>query len=153
MEQSYDPIFEEEPILYANFGLRLGAAITDFLILAIPFVIVRHLTGDSDRDPSNSLFKISYNFNYVSTYINCLIGLAYHSLLTASNMQGSLGKRLWRIRITDMNGSRLTLLNAAIRHLGKFLSTLLLFVGFFMMLWDKNNQTLHDRMAGSIVVV
>jgi uncharacterized RDD family membrane protein YckC len=41
---------------------------------------------------------------------------------------------------------------AFIRWLGSILSVIPLFLGYFWMLWDREKQTWHDKMAGSVVV-
>ena len=39
-----------------------------------------------------------------------------------------------------------------IRYLGRIVSTIPLFLGYFWMLWDNENQCWQDKFAGSIVV-
>lgn len=36
--------------------------------------------------------------------------------------------------------------------IGKFVSGLVLGIGFFWAIWDKDNQTWHDKIAGTVVV-
>jgi uncharacterized RDD family membrane protein YckC len=42
--------------------------------------------------------------------------------------------------------------NAFIRFIGRYVSTIVLFLGYFWMLWDKEKQCWHDKFAGDVVV-
>jgi uncharacterized RDD family membrane protein YckC len=37
-------------------------------------------------------------------------------------------------------------------YVGKFLSSLFFYLGFFWMLWDSQKQAWHDKIAGTVVV-
>ena len=36
--------------------------------------------------------------------------------------------------------------------IGRYISTIPLFLGYFWMLWDPNKQTWHDKIANCLVV-
>jgi uncharacterized RDD family membrane protein YckC len=42
--------------------------------------------------------------------------------------------------------------SAAVRYVGYWVSSILLLIGYFMVIWDPKKQGLHDKMAGSYVV-
>lgn len=64
------------------------------------------------------------------------------------------GKLLCTIRIIDArSGGKPGLGQAVLRYIGYIISTLTLGIGYLWMLWDKNNQALHDKIAGTLVVV
>jgi len=50
-------------------------------------------------------------------------------------------------------GDRVSFLQAFGRNLGKILSGLILYIGFFMAIWTDKKQTLHDQMANTYVVL
>ena len=56
------------------------------------------------------------------------------------------------LKVTSTAGERISFGQATGRHFGQILSALLLFVGYFMMLWNNERQTLHDKMADTLVV-
>ncbi len=66
-------------------------------------------------------------------------------------MQGTFGKRLTKIKVVDINGDRISYLRALGRSSSMFLSSFL-FIGFFMAIFSKNKQALHDLMADTFVV-
>jgi len=40
----------------------------------------------------------------------------------------------------------------ALRYLGYYVSTIVLFLGFFWVAWDKKKQGWHDKMARTVVI-
>jgi uncharacterized RDD family membrane protein YckC len=72
--------------------------------------------------------------------------------MESGKQQATVGKMALGLKVTDLNGQRISLGRATGRHFGKWVSTIILFFGYFMMLWDEKNQTLHDKMAGTLVV-
>jgi len=76
----------------------------------------------------------------------------YHAGLEASAMQGTLGKRMSGIKVTNQSGRRCNLGQTSIRFFGKLLSALLLGAGFMMIAFTKHKQGLHDIIAHSLVI-
>src|SRR5262249_29648375 len=66
--------------------------------------------------------------------------------------QATLGKMLLRIRVADPIGKQISFGRATARHFSKAISTLMLFVGFLMAGWTAQKRTLHDKIAGCLVV-
>jgi len=126
--------FPDEPIVYAGFWERFAAGIIDGLILAIP----------------NLLFQ--YTLGPAGTFLSLVMIWLYAAIQESGSAQSTIGKKIVGIRVQGENGERLSFGQATGRHFGKWISTLILFVGFLMMLWDENKQTLHDKMAGAFIV-
>lgn len=83
-----------------------------------------------------------------------LVGLIY--LLTslffeASPLGGSLGKRLFGIRVTDEFGERLSFTAAIVRNLTKLVSIVAAGAGCLMIFWTRGRRALHDWAARSFV--
>lgn len=78
--------------------------------------------------------------------------MLYWILCDAGRDQGSLGKRVLGLKVTDARGGRLTLAAAAGRNLLKILSAIPALIGFMMAGWTKRKQALHDKITGSYVV-
>lgn len=77
----------------------------------------------------------------------------YHALMESSAKQATIGKILLKIRVTDLNGQRISFGRATVRHFSKIISTWTLLIGFLMAGWTKKKQALHDKIAGCIVIV
>lgn len=125
---------------YASVGKRFLAMIIDGLILGfISYLIFGR--GDSYTIPS---FGMSLGPVILS-------GL-YFIIQESSSRQATLGKRVMNIHIETSDGKDLDFLKATIRFAGKFLSSLILLIGYIMAFFSKENLTLHDRIAKTIVV-
>jgi len=58
-----------------------------------------------------------------------------------------------RIVVTDKEGNRISFARATLRHFAKFISTLIIFIGFIMIGLTKKRQGLHDKIAGCLVLL
>ena len=76
----------------------------------------------------------------------------YFALLESSRWQATLGKRLCRLRVTDLHGDRISLPRPIGRYFAKFLSALIVCIGFLMVGWTRRKQGLHDILAETLVV-
>ena len=84
--------------------------------------------------------------------INIVASWLYSSLQESGPNMATIGKKAMNIKVTDMDGGRISFGQATGRHFGKIISGIILLIGYFMMLWDEKSQTLHDKMAGTLVV-
>ena len=58
-----------------------------------------------------------------------------------------------RIRVVDFEtGGPIGYLRGFIRYIGRYVSAIVLLLGYLWMLWDREKQTWHDKFAGSVVV-
>jgi uncharacterized RDD family membrane protein YckC len=136
---------------YAGFVTRLIAWIIDHLVISGAFFIVGWIgsfvidtfqfMGDTSRLVVLGLVVL-FNFLF---YIFYFIGLWMLSGQT-------LGKYIMGLRIVRTNGERLKFRNAVVRFFGVFLSALMLYLGYIIVLFDNRRQAIHDKLAGTIVV-
>ena len=54
--------------------------------------------------------------------------------------------------VTDDKCQRIDFATATGRHFARVLSSLILYIGFLMMLWSDEKKCLHDKMAGTLVL-
>lgn len=134
-------IFTEAPLVYAGFWERFAASFIDAIILCVVYLCNLFLFGDLNRE-----------LNVGFSLANMLVTIVYFAAFESSARQGTFGKQAMRLKVTDMNGNRISFLNAIGRYLGKFLSQFILFIGYLMMIWDDKKQCLHDRLARTLVV-
>jgi uncharacterized RDD family membrane protein YckC len=120
----------------ASFGRRLVAAIVDGIILAIPNGIIQAMTDQT-----------------TASGVSLAIGLAYFTYFEGSANGQTLGKMALGIRVIDFaGGGSIGYGRAFIRWIARFLSALPILLGYFWMLWDKEKQTWHDKLANAVVV-
>lgn len=142
IDQNESSIFTERPVVYASFWERFAASFLDGLVINIPIYIIYYLIDGSLLDTS-----------ITSRIVGIVIGWMYYAALESGPHQATLGKRAMNIKVTDMNGDRISFAKATGRFFGKMVSGIILGIGYLMMLWDDKKQTLHDRMAGTLVVM
>jgi uncharacterized RDD family membrane protein YckC len=121
----------------AGFWQRLGAAVIDGLVLLIPSIILL------------LIFKQGAAYQALST----LMSLAYFTYFEGGASGQTVGKKALGIRVYDFRqGGSIGYGRGLLRQIGKYISAIPIFLGYFWMLWDKENQCWQDKIAGSVVV-
>ena len=82
-----------------------------------------------------------------------MIPWLYYAGFESSRSQATPGKLLMHIVVTDMTGNKPTFARVTLRHFAKFVSTLIIFIGFLMIGLTQKRQGLHDRIAGCLVLL
>jgi len=158
---------EALPYQYAGFWKRFVAYVIDAIlisiasgVLIIPFLAVVGLGAFSmyDADLSyDSETAIGFLFAIIAGYLLIIIGICvggwlYFALMESSGQQGTLGKMTLGIKVTDMNGNRITFGRATGRYFSKIISSLTLGIGYIIAGFTQQKQALHDIIAGCLVV-
>jgi uncharacterized RDD family membrane protein YckC len=81
-----------------------------------------------------------------------VIGWLYEALMTSSKHRATLGKLAIGVEVLRSNGEPISFARATGRHFAKWLSYLLLCVGFLMAAFTQKKQGLHDFMCDTVVV-
>jgi uncharacterized RDD family membrane protein YckC len=76
----------------------------------------------------------------------------YTAGFMSSGWQATPGQRLLGLRTQRTDGGRVSFGRASGRYFASIVSGYLLLTGYFMMLFTERRQTLHDRLAGTVVV-
>jgi len=134
---------------YATFWQRFAAAIIDSLLLMVGGAIVGGAFGVMMVTAGTDDVVVR---EAMGNLIGLIMGWLYYGLMESSSKQGTLGKMAMGIKVTDLNGQRIGFGKASGRHFGKIISSLILGIGYLMMLWTEKKQTLHDSMAACLVV-
>ena len=88
----------------------------------------------------------------VTWLFTTVLSLAYYVIFTGSCGQ-TLGKMALRIKVIRKDGGDLGYGGAALREtIGKFVSGIILGIGYLMVAFDERKQGLHDKIAGSYVI-
>ena len=86
------------------------------------------------------------------SFLKLTILVPYFTLLESSRLQATFGKLLLGIKIVDLSGKRISFARATGRFFAKALSGQVLLIGYFMAAFSERKQTLHDLLAGTLVV-
>ena len=149
---------------YTNFWPRVGAKIIDWIVvwvtqtvLTMPISLMMGLgafgTGTFTGDERNiGQILAMLPMMGASMLISIAIAWLYNALLTSSSKQATLGKLTIGAIVTDLHGDRISFARASGRHFAEFLSGITLFIGYFIQPFTEKRQTLHDIVAGTLVV-
>lgn len=121
--------------VYAGFSRRVAAYLLDYLVLLIPILLLSLV-------PLPALVPL----------LQIGVWLTYKVVLEAGQRQATFGKRAMGIKVTDLQGRRISIGRAFGRSCGSILSGLLLCLGFVMAGFTKRRQALHDMLASTLVV-
>jgi uncharacterized RDD family membrane protein YckC len=75
----------------------------------------------------------------------------YEAFMESSSYQATLGKMILGMKVTDLNGNRISFERATGRHFAKWLSGMILGIGYIMVAFSDRKQGLHDLIAGTLV--
>lgn len=128
-------------IRYASFFDRVLAVIIDTAVLfTVNFVI-------------GLILQVILMPEDIIIFIFGLItGIMYYVFLESSEYQGTLGKQALKLKVTDIDGNRISGITAFLRHCSKFLSAIICGMGFLLPIIDEKNQALHDKLVYTLVV-
>ncbi|HZP17031.1 MAG TPA: RDD family protein [Terriglobales bacterium] len=76
----------------------------------------------------------------------------YEAALESSSKQATLGKMALGLKVTDLEGNRISFARATGRHFAKILSGMILLIGYIMAGFTERKQALHDMIAATLVV-
>lgn len=121
---------------------RLGAMLYDaLLIIALMFLATIPFVANSGGEAVEP---------EMLTYQLVLIGLVYVFLVGFWCRRGStLGMLAWGLRVERHDGSLPSLAQGSVRFLGAAVSLIFFGLGFVWQLWDKHQQTWHDKLSGT----
>jgi len=72
--------------------------------------------------------------------------------MESSVWQATLGKKTLGLRVTDLQGNRISFGRASGRFFGRIISGLTLFIGYIMAGFTEKKQALHDIIASCLVI-
>ena len=141
---------------YAGFWIRFAASFIDGIIIGIPIFFISFILGVfsifSSTNVNTNVYEESLLILDLFLYIGALmISVLYYAGMHASKWQGTLGKVIVGIKVTDLDGRRISFGRA----LGRFFATILssiLYIGYIMAAFTQRKQSLHDMIAGTVVI-
>jgi uncharacterized RDD family membrane protein YckC len=142
-----------------------GARLASFPARALAFAIDMAIVGFSFVVPAMAAAAVAIKMGWIRDHVHITFDPFHHEhweslvwmvvFIAGSNYVGNgatIGKKILRIRAVSLVHSRLSLWHSIERALGYGASALEAFFGFFQFFIDPNRQTVHDRIAKTIVV-
>ena len=136
---------------YAGFWRRVVAAIIDLFLLGflqaiIMVAVIAGMTFGESSEQTAVILTVALNLAiFVAMWL-------YFALMESSKLQATLGKLVIGVVVSDLDGNWISFGRATGRYFGKFVSSLILGIGYFMAGWTGRKQALHDIMAKCLVI-
>jgi uncharacterized RDD family membrane protein YckC len=153
-------------VAYAGFWLRFVAFLIDgvisgflFLIILIPLFILtgagaalgRISSGEDISDDVAAFVGIGFLLGFFVITIG--VRWLYYALSESSSWQGTLGKKMLNLTVTDLNGQPISFARASGRYFSKFITSLIpLAIGYILAGFTEKKQAIHDMIASCLVL-
>jgi uncharacterized RDD family membrane protein YckC len=132
----------------ASFGSRAGAFLIDGVILGL-LLLVPNLWSSLETQATTAPLTLTLDFGAL---VSVVIGVLYFGLGTFLGNGATPGKRALGIRVVSLVHERISLWHSIERALGYAASSLEAGFGFLQYFTHPNRQTVHDRIAETIVI-
>ncbi len=152
-------------VKYAGFWLRFVAYLIDDIILGVigfvislPFIGTIIFSGiaisELDECDGSKLFGVAGIIGAVLLLIITItaVGWLYFALFESSKQQATLGKMALGLKVTDMEGNKISFARATGRYFGKIISNMIFMIGYILAGLTEKKQALHDMIAGCLVI-
>ena len=148
-------------VVLAGFWRRLAALFIDSMVVGFAYylvlivcVVVLGVGGSLLMRGGNDAEGMAAMFGMMALVylLYPVISAAYYVGFESSGKQATLGKMAVGIKVTDIDGRRLTLGRALLRWLAVMLNYLTLYIGYLIAAFTERKQGLHDMAVGTLVV-
>jgi uncharacterized RDD family membrane protein YckC len=160
--QPAEPFAAGAVLVYGGFWRRFWSYLIDRFILGIAIMPVGFMVfvpmlatqsgGWTDTDLPAEALTAFLGATLTVAFLALLGSWFYYALLQSSSRQATLGQLALGLRVTDLEGRRISFARASGRHFATVLTGLTFGIGYVMMLFTTRKQTLHDLIAGTLVV-
>ncbi len=164
----------EDQVEYGGFWIRFAAYLIDSIIIGIPlsilsiiiFIFFFGATGGLELLLADSSY-FDYEMTDAEAYtiigsylgglaltviMSVIVYLAYFAGLHSSKWQATLGKKILGLKVTDLAGNRISFWRALGRYFAMSFISGILLIGYIVAAFTEKKQSLHDLIAGTVVV-
>jgi uncharacterized RDD family membrane protein YckC len=149
---------------YAGFWRRFASFVIDWLLCSLlAYVVVELLVSpwfkplidgpSTGAEPENwlQILELDTAGGIWMWVLNFIILAVYYVVQDAGRHQATVGKRTMGLILANMQSQRISYGQAFGRWAAAFLSAPL-FLGYLLSLFTQRRQTLHDLIAGTVVL-
>jgi uncharacterized RDD family membrane protein YckC len=144
------------PVRYGGFWIRFVAVVIDGLIVGIVvwpisgmMALAIGVAGGAVRMPTVGVHLVR---GIVGLAFSFCANWLYEAGMESSSKQATLGKMALALKVTDLQGRRISFARATGRHFAKIISGMILLIGYIMAGFTERKQALHDMVAGTLVI-
>ena len=138
-----------EGVKLASFRRRLCAFAVDGLLAGALILLLSRLLAGKAFLAGDEQLSLSFDFGGLQGVIGVV---AYFGLATYLGKGATPGKRLFRIRVVSLFHEHISLWHSIEHALGYSASALEAGFGFLQYFTHPNRQTVHDRIAETLVI-
>ncbi len=150
---SYQAVVPAMGVVYGGFWIRVVAFIIDAVLLRVVVAPVGMIFGGLGM--AGTMRGLHAGLALLGGGITSILWVfgswLYEALMESSSYQATLGKMIFGMKVTDLNGNRISFERATGRHFAKWLSGMILGIGYIMVGFSDRKQGLHDLLAGTLV--
>jgi uncharacterized RDD family membrane protein YckC len=128
--------------VYAAFWPRACAFLIDYVLVVLVCVLLKGLLG---------IRLESAVATQAFFWATVLVLWLYKAVAESSARQATLGKLVFDLKVTSLQGERIGLLRALARNISQALSAVIMYIGFLMPAFTRRHQALHDMIARTLV--
>jgi uncharacterized RDD family membrane protein YckC len=157
-----EPSASGAALVCGGFWRRLWSHLIDRFILGVVLlpvsfmVFVPMLANESidwtDTDQPAEVLAALMGAMLTLAFLALLGSWLYFALMQSSSRQATLGQLALGLRVTDLEGRRISFARASGRLFATMLTGLTFGIGYLTVLFKTKKQTLHDLVAGTLVV-
>ncbi len=150
---------------YAGFWIRVLAAIIDFVIFAIPYIVlivvaegaaIKSYVDCLNANAATGTVGICVS-PFVTTFsyfeLGGFIVQFLYFVILWSKFGGTLGQRMLGLHVVDAaTGQNIGLGRAIGRYIGYLISVFAIYIGLIWVAFDPRKQGWHDKIASTFVV-
>jgi uncharacterized RDD family membrane protein YckC len=139
---------------YGGFWIRVVAAIIDAIIIRVVVSPIHLIFGGLGFASAMGGFHplglavLGGGITLIATLFGSWL---YEAFMESSSYQATLGKMIFGMKVTDLSGNRISFERATGRHFAKWISGIILCIGYIMVGFTERKQGLHDLLAGTLV--
>ena len=140
---------------YGGFWIRVVAVIIDAILLRIVVAPVGLIFGGlglaGGMMGGFPIWWLGLLGGGITIVLLVFGSWLYEAFMESSSYQATLGKMIFGMKVTDLNGNRISFGRATGRHFAKWISGMILCIGYIMVGFTERKQGLHDLLAGTLV--
>jgi uncharacterized RDD family membrane protein YckC len=138
-------------VVYAGFWRRFGAVCLDVIIMwlvntGVQFVLLATLVGST----LPTQFSVG---TVLLIYAVGRITSACYEVILISKYGATLGKMACNIKVVTADGGPISLSRSLGRHFAKWVSGIILGIGYIIAAFDTQRRSLHDHICNTRVVL